>query len=95
MNTSQSDSFGFDDLNDVYKIISDEYSQLSYKYKNICKNFKDVEQGKESLMTKLSELHALIDSLNSKMSMLVERIYHLRMISQILKNSYKNPLVII
>jgi predicted nuclease with TOPRIM domain len=97
MNTSQSNSFSFDDLNDVYKIISDEYSQLSYKYKNICKNFKDVEQEKESLMTKLSELHALIDSLNSKMSrsMLVERIYHLRMISQILKNSYKNPLVII
>jgi predicted nuclease with TOPRIM domain len=75
MNTSQSliiDSFGFDDLDDVYKILSNEYSQLSYRYKQICKNFKDVEQEKESLMTKLSKSHALIDSLKPKISMLVE-----------------------
>jgi predicted nuclease with TOPRIM domain len=75
MNTSQSliiDSFGFDDLDNVYKILSNEYSQLSYRYKQICKNFKDVEQEKESLMTKLSKSHALIDSLKPKISMLVE-----------------------
>ena len=56
----------------MYKILSNEYSQLSYRYKQICKNFKDEEQEKKSLMTKLSESHALIDSLKSKISMLVE-----------------------
>jgi cell division protein ZapA (FtsZ GTPase activity inhibitor) len=55
------------------KIISDEYNQLSYKYKKICKNFKTKEQKKESLMTKLSKSHALINSLNSEMSMLVKK----------------------
>ena len=76
MNTSQfliSDSYGLDELKDVYMILYDRYSQLSYKYKKICKNFKDVEQEKEFIMTKLSESCALIDSLNSEMSMLVEK----------------------
>jgi hypothetical protein len=84
MNTSQSlviDSFGFDDLDDVCKILSNEYSKLSYRYKQICKNFKDVEQEKESLMTKLFESHALIDSLKILRCLcLLKRIYHLRII---------------
>ena len=57
MNSSQfliSDSYGFDELKNVYKIISDKYRQLPYKYKKICKNYKDIEHEKESLMTKLS-----------------------------------------
>ena len=47
--------------------------QLSYRYKKICKNFKAVEQEKESLANEFSKSHALIDSLNSEMSVFIKK----------------------
>jgi hypothetical protein len=50
------------------------FLKLSKIYKNSNKELKKVKQEKESLIIKLSESHALIDSLKSKNIMLFNTI---------------------
>jgi hypothetical protein len=50
---------------------------------------------KESLVTKLSESHALVDSLKLKILWLLKIINHLRMNCKTLRNSQIDSLVII
>jgi uncharacterized coiled-coil DUF342 family protein len=52
----------------------ENFLKLSKNYKNSNKELKKVKQEKESLINKLSESHALIDSLKSKNTMLFNTI---------------------
>jgi predicted nucleic acid-binding Zn-ribbon protein len=56
--------------NEVFK----DFLKLSKNSKNSNKELKKVKQEKESLIIKLSELHALIDSLKSTNTMLFNTI---------------------
>jgi hypothetical protein len=51
-------------------VLLEDFLKLSKISKNSNKKLKKVEQEKESLIIKLSESHALIDSLKSKNTML-------------------------
>jgi hypothetical protein len=75
MNTSQSfedDSNDEYDLQMAYAELYKECMKLMKFYKISLKKLKDVKHEKESLVTKLFESHALVDSLKYKNIVLVE-----------------------
>jgi hypothetical protein len=56
----------------------EDFVKLSNISKNSNKELKNVKQEKEFLIIKLSESHALIDSLNSENTMCLTLLLHLR-----------------
>jgi hypothetical protein len=60
---------------------------IGYTLKKSLKELYDVYQGKESFVSQLSESHALIDSLKSKNTMLVETIKSLENELKEIRNS--------
>jgi hypothetical protein len=75
MNTSQSSQDGSDDeydLQTTYNKLYKECIKLIKINKISRKRLNDLEHEKESLVTKLCESHALVESLKSEITMLVE-----------------------
>ena len=62
MNTSQ----GEYDLINSFNNLLEKFTIVRHKYINCLKDFQDLEHVNKYLVTKLSESHALIDSLKSK-----------------------------
>jgi hypothetical protein len=59
MNTSQ----GEYDLINSFNNLLEKFTLLRHQYTNCLEDFQDLEHEKESILTTLSESHALIDSL--------------------------------
>jgi hypothetical protein len=64
MNTSQ----GEYDLINSFNNLLEKFTLLRHQYTNCLEDFQDLEHVKESIVTKLSKSHALIDSLKSEKS---------------------------
>jgi hypothetical protein len=77
MNTPQSLTMDSDeeiDLQMAYNKLFKKFDKLTHHQQIFLKKLNDVEHEKESLVIKLSKPHALIDSLKSENTMLIDKL---------------------
>ena len=77
MNTPQSLTIDSDeeiDLQMAYNKLFNKFFKLTHHHQIFFKKLNDVEHGKESLVINMSKSHALIDSLKSENTMLIDKL---------------------